>query len=83
MLELQGKTVLVCGATGALGGACADALGAAGADESLRDPSGRSAADWLAWSLAEHPAAGPLIPEGAESLLERVPRQGGKPAPGD
>lgn len=59
------------------------ALSTAGADESLREASGRSAADWLAWSIAEHPAAGPVIPAGAESLLERVPRPGEKPAPED
>jgi ankyrin repeat protein len=59
------------------------ALGEAGADASLRDPGGRSAADWLAWSVAEHPAAGPVIPAGAESLLERKPRPGEKPAPED
>ena len=68
MLELQGKTVLVCGATGALGGACADALGAAGATVVLAGKNIRALEkryDALLAQGAPEPAIYPINFEGA------------------
>jgi 3-oxoacyl-[acyl-carrier protein] reductase len=69
---LEGKTALVTGAAGGIGGACCTALAAEGAQVACADLDGQSAA-MAALMLGGHPVAGDVTnPADAERMVEET-----------